>query len=139
MGARRTAACLCTARVLREARAPGGHPRARAGLCGILVSTSGGDLVGTWRGEPTVKSSMVGWCSCCDPVYGTTLFVLWAQELRMTSACCPYPLRRDGACCRRGAAGGSHVARYHVGFATAGGCWHRPIGSADHLGEQESV
>ena len=48
MGARRAAACLCTARVLREVVAPGGHPSARAGLCGILVSTSGGDLVGTW-------------------------------------------------------------------------------------------
>ena len=62
MGARRAAACLCTARVLREVVAPGGHPSARAGLCGILVRTSGGGLE-RWRGEPTVGSSMVGWCS----------------------------------------------------------------------------
>ena len=56
MGARRAAACLCTARVLREVVAPGGHPSARAGLCGILVRTSGGGLE-RWRGEPTVGSS----------------------------------------------------------------------------------
>ena len=83
MGARRAAACLCTARVLREVVAAGtwrapecaGGPLWDPG--GHLWRGPGGDL----EGEPTLESSMVGWCSCCDPVYGTTLSVLCADQL----------------------------------------------------------